>query len=56
MMTLTIDTFKKMYLLAFFFFFALLYQNCETISFMNVMYAVGLRVCGAHTCIFSCKV
>lgn len=55
MMTLTIDTFKKMYLLAFF-FFALLYQNCETISFMNVMYAVGLRVCGAHTCIFSCKV
>lgn len=45
MMTLTIDTFKKMYLLAFF-FFALLYQNC----------AVGLRVCGAHTCIFSCKV
>lgn len=54
MMTLTIDTFKKMYLLAF--FFALLYQNCETISFMNVMYAVGLRVCGAHTCVFSCKV
>lgn len=53
MMTLTIDTFKKCIC---WLFFALIYQNCETISFVNVMYAVGLRVCGAYTCIFSCKV